>query len=277
MPVSLPLEIGIAATFAKSLCYLEERSLDAIVGFDRATEQASGPAPKPSDLDAEGFRSSAIDVYRSFMGCDPAETSIDNDDEFDRHVLACILTMAVIEEGAVAQRAGLASDDLTALIARYFPAALNEPLSLGQTAQASEDDEVVMVRDLLRANRSTDGKLSGWLAAMVARRAVEPNHLWEDLGLRDRSELTRLLNRHFSPLASRNTNHMRWKRFFYRALCENDGLVMCSTPVCSRCGDFDLCFGDESGESRMAYQRRTLALKVASLWELENTTNRAMS
>jgi hypothetical protein len=44
---------------------------------------------------------------------------------------------------------------------------------------------------------------------------------------------------------------------------------MCSTPVCTRCGDFDLCFGEESGESRLAYRRRTLALKAASLTEAD--------
>ena len=91
---------------------------------------------------------------------------------------------------------------------------------------------------------------------MVARRAMEPNHLWEDLGLRERPELSRLLTRHFAPLAVRNTGNMRWKRFFYRMLCEDDGFVMCTTPVCTQCNDFDLCFGEENGESRMAERRR---------------------
>ena len=94
---------------------------------------------------------------------------------------------------------------------------------------------------------------------------MEPNHLWEDLGLRDRSELTRLLARHFGPLAVRNTRNMRWKRFFYRMLCEDDGLVMCSTPVCTNCNDFNLCFGDESGESRMADRRREVSLAGGAL------------
>jgi len=118
------------------------------------------------------------------------------------------------------------------------------------------------VRDLLLAHRSSEDDIGRWLAAMIARRAMEPNHLWEDLGLRDRSELTRLLSRHFAPIAARNTKNMRWKRFFYRALCESDGFVMCTTPVCTECRDFDLCFGDESGESRMAYRRREASLQA---------------
>ena len=40
-------------------------------------------------------------------------------------------------------------------------------------------------------------------------------------------------------------------------LLEADGMVMCTTPVCTDCTDFDLCFGEESGESRLARVRRT--------------------
>jgi nitrogen fixation protein NifQ len=135
--------------------------------------------------------------------------------------------------------------------------------AIAPTATAPEDDEISMVRELLLAHRSTFGEDGRWLAFMIARRALESNHLWEDLGLRDRTELSRLLSRHFAPLATRNTKNMRWKRFFYRMLCESDGFVMCSTPVCTNCRDFGLCFGEESGESRLANARRSLALREA--------------
>ena len=108
------------------------------------------------------------------------------------------------------------------------------------------------------AHRSLAGSETDWLAAIVARRALEPNHLWEDLGLRARAELTRLLERHFAPLAAKNTRNMRWKRFFYRTLCEDDGFVLCATPTCTGCGDFETCFGEETGESRLARIRRTV-------------------
>jgi len=206
-------------------------------------------------------------TYRMLTGCDPADAAVADDGDFDQHVFASILAVAAMEGRAVAERAGLAADDLVALMAQWFPSAGGVVAAWClQTGQA-EDDEIAMVRDLLLAHRSTAGDCGRWLAAMVARRSMEPNHLWEDLGLRDRAELTRLLTRHFGPIAGRNTKNMKWKRFFYRMLCEDDGLVMCSSPVCSRCGDFDLCFGDESGESRLAQTRRMLALKVASLSE----------
>ncbi len=201
-------------------------------------------------------------IYRALTGCDPALAEIKNDMRFDRHVLASILAVAATEGDAVAGQAGLSAEELMALVSRWFPGAYDFAVTWRGGVELP-DDETAMVRDLLLANRSTTGDVGCWLAAMVARRAMEPNHLWEDLGLRDRGELSRLLTRHFAPLASRNTRNMRWKRFFYRMLCEDDGFVMCTTPVCTQCNDFDLCFGDESGESRMADRRRAVSLRAA--------------
>ncbi|WP_244644415.1 nitrogen fixation protein NifQ [Azorhizobium oxalatiphilum] len=206
----------------------------------------------------------AAAIYRRLTGCDPITALIGDDTQFDRHVLASILALAASEGGSVARHAGLSVPALAALLHRHFPLAGN----LGprwHTAAGPEDDEAAMVRDLLLSRRAPTGETGVWLAGMVARRAMEPNHLWEDLGLRQRAELTRLMGRHFTPLAKTNINNMRWKRFLYRALCEDDGFVMCSTPVCTQCADFDLCFGDESGESRMAERRRALERATPSL------------
>jgi nitrogen fixation protein NifQ len=204
-------------------------------------------------------------AYRLLTGSDPEAAAIDDDASFDRHVLASILAAAAMEDGAVAERAGLANDDLIKLIEQQFPAATEVAESWCAHAEKPEDDETAMVRDLLLANRSSDSDISRWLSAMVARRAMEPNHLWEDLGLRDREELTRLLDRHFAPIACKNTKNMKWKRFFYRSMCEDDGFVMCSTPVCTQCADFHRCYGDESGESRLAQRRRDAALQEFAL------------
>jgi nitrogen fixation protein NifQ len=203
-------------------------------------------------------------TYRQLTGCDPADAAVEDDASFDRHVLASILAAAAMEDGAVAERAGLANRDLITLIEREFPSARDIIPIWCAPADPAEDEETAMVRDLLLANRSADSDISRWLSAMVARRAMEPNHLWEDLGLRDREELTRLLDRHFAPIACKNTKNMKWKRFFYRSMCEDDGFVMCSTPVCTQCADFNRCYGDESGESRLAQRRRDMALNGAS-------------
>lgn len=221
-------------------------------------------AAQASRTDASSFSIARVDdgethagraFYRLLTGHDPAEADIGDNDDFDRHVLASILAAAVMDGGPIAERAGLCERELNELLAECFPSAQVRAVAWISRSDTI-DDETIMVRDLLLAERSTDGEVGRWLAAMVARRAMEPNHLWEDLGLRERAELSRLLTRHFAPLAARNTRNMRWKRFFYRMLCEDDGFVMCTTPVCTQCNDFDLCFGEESGESRMAERRR---------------------
>lgn len=232
------------------------------LAYEHVTEPAAAHVGRNDE-----FAQQAVATYLRLTGREPADADIADDDGFDKHVLASILAVASAENGVVAERVGLATDDLAALVERQFPRAGNAIAAWCRSGEVADAAETEMVRDLLLAHRSTDGDTGRWLAAMVARRAMEPNHLWEDLGLRDRSELTRLLMRHFASIAVRNTNNMRWKRFFYRSVCEDEGLLMCSTPVCSQCGDFEICFSDESGESRMAYQRRALALKVASLTE----------
>ena len=217
------------------------------------------PSPTgPGGTSGGGNKHAGIAMYRLLTGRHPAEADIRDDDDFDSHVLASILAVAAMDGGVLSEQAGLAGHELSALLARHFPLTpINFSTGFSQSCVV-EDDEVAMVRDLLLAQRSTEANVGRWLAAMIARRSVEPNHLWEDLGLRERSELSRLLARHFTPLAARNTKNMRWKRFFYRMLCEGDGFVMCTTPVCTQCTDFNLCYGEESGESRMAERRREL-------------------
>jgi nitrogen fixation protein NifQ len=200
--------------------------------------------------------SDAVAAYRALTGLSPEEAAIESDESFDKHVLASILALALAEKGRVGDRAGLCDDDLRSLLERCFPHKKWSLSARGESVDNLDRDEIEMVRDLLLANRSVDDDVGRWLAAMVARRAMEPNHLWEDLGLRERSELTRLLERHFRPLAIRNNKNMRWKRFFYRMMCESDGFVMCSSPVCSNCADYNQCFGPESGESRLMPGRR---------------------
>ncbi|MBI5163767.1 MAG: nitrogen fixation protein NifQ, partial [Magnetospirillum sp.] len=91
-----------------------------------------------------------------------------------------------------------------------------------------------------------------WLAAMVVRRSLKPDHLWQDLGLADRSDLSGLLLKHFHPLAVLNDRDMKWKKFFYRQLCLAEEVLVCKSPVCDACTDFAHCFGDEAGMSLLA-------------------------
>lgn len=216
---------------------------------------ADGPWPplKGKDSNAAGL---GIATYRMLTRRDPSDLWTVEDESFDAHVFASILAVSATEEGQVASQAGLTASDLDRLLWRWFSHAVPLAPAWYPDGKMQDEDEIAMVRELLLANRSSEGETGRLLAHMIARRCMEPSHLWEDLGLRDRTELRRLLERHFAPLAAGNTQNMRWKRFFYRKLCEGEGFTLCSTPVCSDCNEFDLCFGEETGESRLAAARR---------------------
>lgn len=62
------------------------------------------------------------------------------------------------------------------------------------------------------------------------------------------ADLSTLLRRHFAPLAARNSGDMKWKKFFYRELCQRDGVLVCKAPNCAVCDDAALCFAPEDGE-----------------------------
>jgi len=191
-------------------------------------------------------------------GAAPVSTAgVAADESFDRHIIGRLLLHAMAESkrlgSSVESRLGLDGERLSAA-AEFVHMDLF--LSPSQSARAEEDEEEEMIRQILLQNHSGPQQVSEWLAYVVARRGMEPNHLWEDLGLAERSDLTKLLLRHFAPLACKNTRNMRWKRFLYRSLCEAEGFSMCPSPTCDACSEFHVCYGDDSGESVMARNNR---------------------
>lgn len=85
------------------------------------------------------------------------------------------------------------------------------------------------------------------VAHLVATACMGGDHLWQDLGLPDRKALSTLLSDHFPSLASKNTGDMKWKKFFYKQLCEREGIKACRAPSCAVCCDYAKCFGPEDG------------------------------
>ncbi|GAD01752.1 nitrogen fixation protein NifQ [Agarivorans albus] len=82
------------------------------------------------------------------------------------------------------------------------------------------------------------------MAIIVATACLSQSHLWHSLGLRNRSELGELLKYNFPLLHQQNTNNMRWKRFFYRQLCQQGGDYVCRAPSCQECSSYSECFVD---------------------------------
>lgn len=179
-------------------------------------------------------------------------------DPFDGHVLACVFSIGATEwnsGGSLADALGISGKALRSAIYHYFPGTIGQLELCGLDCEVSVTDEEQSLRLLLQRSRSTSGPLDSLLAIILARRAMRPNHLWQDLGLTNRGELSALMQRHFAPLVLRNQQDMKWKKFFYRMICHDDSYRLCAAPSCSECSDFHGCFGDESGESLLAQVR----------------------
>ncbi len=182
-------------------------------------------------------------------------------DPFDGHVLACIFTAALNEcgsGGSLPDTVGVAGLELRRNIARFFPDALEWLEAFGLDIEPAVGEDERCLRELLWRFRTVSAPLSPLLSVLISRRAVRPNHLWQDLGLANRGELSSLMQRNFASLARRNTEDMKWKKFFFRMICRDEGYSLCAAPCCSECNDFNTCFGDESGESLLARVRSNI-------------------
>jgi nitrogen fixation protein NifQ len=178
---------------------------------------------------------SGVAIYRLLIsGSDP-----DAADLFDIHVTACILALAfweaVMGQRSMADTTGLDPVDLAEVIDTMFPQAAYLFPSFAEVPPVRGADEDCLL-DLLNQCASEDSAFQMWLARMV-------------------------MTRHFRPLAARKTSDMKWKKFLYRMICRDTGYSICTAPSCSECCDFENCFGDESGESRLARVRRTTELR----------------
>jgi nitrogen fixation protein NifQ len=144
---------------------------------------------------------------------------------------------------------GLERGELLRLLARFFPgeAGLVDALpAANEGCPAFRADELADLRELLHEHRSDDSEETAWLAHAMATACLGANHLWQDMGLPERAALSELLQRHFTTLAARNTGNMKWKKFFYKQLCERAEVNLCKAPSCQVCTDFAQCFGPES-------------------------------
>jgi nitrogen fixation protein NifQ len=175
---------------------------------------------------------------------------------FTAHVLACMLTVAIVQAyetgDTLSSALGLNRTDIETLTAQWAPAARRFINFDAEPEQLSLDEEETQLHELLARFKSDGAPLTGWITSIVVRRAMSPRHLWQDLGLLERGELTRLMNEWFPTLAAANVHNMKWKKFFYRQLCELEGFSLCAAPTCQECGDFDNCFGQEDGASALA-------------------------
>lgn len=141
---------------------------------------------------------------------------------------------------------GMAATSFQSLLKRHFPA-LGTAACAGQCADCRplRGDEFDDLLRLLLDHRAHPGEEAEWLAHAIASACMGGNHLYQDMGLPHRQALSDLLREHFTALFLKNVGNMKWKKFFYKQLCDQAEVRVCQAPSCQVCHDYDQCFGPE--------------------------------
>lgn len=85
-----------------------------------------------------------------------------------------------------------------------------------------------------------------WVAHALASGCFGRTHLWQDMGLSGRNDVSALLQQYFAPVFLANTTNMKWKKFFYHRVCERLDIHPCPEPSCEGCDQFMVCHGAEA-------------------------------
>jgi nitrogen fixation protein NifQ len=141
---------------------------------------------------------------------------------------------------------GLTAGQLAGLAQRHFCAevALSlKPSSACAPENARTAYAATMCAFLIaHAAPEVDGEDVRCLAAIIANACLRPDHLWRDLGLAGRDDVTAMLERYFPELVARNVEGLRWKKLLARELALATGAVPGPAPGCPGCEDFGFCF-----------------------------------
>ena len=159
-------------------------------------------------------------------------------------VLAQMITSQIAGVGSLPPGLGLEEKDFSELLALHFP-----DVELVMRNAENIEDPRALERDdvlgLLLEHRAHRYMSEQWMAEIVTMACMANDHLWQDLGLWSREYLSRLMKQNFPSLAAKNVHDMKWKKFLYKQLCEQEGINACRAPSCEYCTDYLKCFGPE--------------------------------
>ena len=158
-------------------------------------------------------------------------------------LLARMLVSQAGGQSALPPGLGLDATDFRSLMTRHFPG-FGLPAQLARAPDLGErgiewDDLLALLMQYRAGNDASET----WLALIVATACMGGDHLWQDLGLWQRDDLTQLMGRNFPGLTALNSQDMKWKKFLYKQLCNRAGVHACRAPSCEVCVDYAKCFG----------------------------------
>jgi nitrogen fixation protein NifQ len=163
------------------------------------------------------------------------------------HAFACMIASLCTGRGALPDWLGLDPAAFRCLLSHHFPGLdLGDRPQVGRGAGDERNDERDELVRLMLMDKAGESPSEVWTAHVVAAGCMASDHLWQDLGLWQRADLTTLMRRNFPALAARNVKDMKWKKFLYKQLCEAEGIYTCRAPSCEVCADYHACFGPEN-------------------------------
>lgn len=192
------------------------------------------PQAKPADNSQADIEA----LYDSLMANSKA-TPVDD-------ILAKVLASWVYGKGALPKYLGMSEAAFSAMLEQRFQGfdlnGYDLPREGLEAERLDERDEVIK---LLLGHRAATDESEEWLAEIVTAACQGSDHLWQDLGLWSRTDLSTLMDLGFPSLAAKNDKDMKWKKFIYKQLCITEGIYTCRAPSCEVCADYAVCFGPE--------------------------------
>ncbi len=161
-------------------------------------------------------------------------------------LLARIYASWAVNEAVLPDWMGLDPEMFMSMMLHHFPqyhidAVPNPGRRLDLTRSPESED----LLNLLMQGRTHGNQSEMWMAQILVSGCMGRDHLWQDLGLWSRDDLSRLFNFNFQSLAASNNRDMKWKKFLYKQLCSAEGVYVCRAPSCEVCTDYQDCFGPE--------------------------------
>ncbi|PWI33874.1 nitrogen fixation protein NifQ [Vibrio albus] len=104
------------------------------------------------------------------------------------------------------------------------------------------EDEIAQLSQLLTESINKDSFYANLAVRVMSCACMGSSHLWSDLGLPERPVLSEMIRYYFPALHGKNVHNMRWKRFFYKQLCESGGDYVCRAPSCEECSSYSECY-----------------------------------
>jgi nitrogen fixation protein NifQ len=160
--------------------------------------------------------------------------------------LACMMASWCAGQGVLPDYLGLEAVQFNTLKKLFFPGYdIHEQAPSGSKLDFSRMLEKEDLINLLKQFSKPDNLELDWITNVIVAGCLGSDHLWQDLGLWSRSQLSAMLEYNFPELAAKNDKDMKWKKFLYKQLCEAEGLYLCRVPSCEVCIDYAKCYGSE--------------------------------